>query len=47
VVPHKCVEEREMGPRPRIHGRGCPGSWEENGYHMYGDPFKEQRFSGE
>jgi len=23
------------------------GFWEENGYHMYGDPFKEQRFSGE
>jgi DMSO/TMAO reductase YedYZ molybdopterin-dependent catalytic subunit len=22
-----------------------PGFWEENGYHMYGDPFKEQRFS--
>jgi DMSO/TMAO reductase YedYZ molybdopterin-dependent catalytic subunit len=23
-----------------------PGFWEQNGYHMYGDPFKEQRFSG-
>ena len=22
------------------------GFWEQNGYHMYGDPFKEQRFSG-
>jgi DMSO/TMAO reductase YedYZ molybdopterin-dependent catalytic subunit len=22
----------------------APGFWEENGYHMYGDPFKEQRF---
>jgi DMSO/TMAO reductase YedYZ molybdopterin-dependent catalytic subunit len=21
------------------------GFWEQNGYHMYGDPFKEQRFS--
>jgi DMSO/TMAO reductase YedYZ molybdopterin-dependent catalytic subunit len=21
-----------------------PGFWERNGYHMYGDPFKEQRF---
>ena len=21
-----------------------PGFWEENGYHMYGDPFQEQRF---
>lgn len=24
----------------------APGFWEENGYHMYGDPFREQRFSG-
>ena len=23
----------------------APGFWEQNGYHMYGDPFKEQRFS--
>jgi DMSO/TMAO reductase YedYZ molybdopterin-dependent catalytic subunit len=22
-----------------------PGFWEQNGYHIYGDPFKEQRFS--
>ena len=24
--------------------RDVPGFWERNGYHMYGDPFKEQRF---
>jgi DMSO/TMAO reductase YedYZ molybdopterin-dependent catalytic subunit len=23
-----------------------PGFWEENGYHIYGDPFREQRYSG-
>jgi DMSO/TMAO reductase YedYZ molybdopterin-dependent catalytic subunit len=23
----------------------APGFWEQNGYHMYGDPWKEQRFS--
>jgi DMSO/TMAO reductase YedYZ molybdopterin-dependent catalytic subunit len=23
------------------------GFWEQNGYHMYGDPWKEQRFTGE
>jgi DMSO/TMAO reductase YedYZ molybdopterin-dependent catalytic subunit len=23
----------------------APGYWEENGYNMYGDPFREQRFS--
>jgi DMSO/TMAO reductase YedYZ molybdopterin-dependent catalytic subunit len=22
-----------------------PGFWEQNGYHMYGDPFREQRFA--
>jgi DMSO/TMAO reductase YedYZ molybdopterin-dependent catalytic subunit len=22
-----------------------PGFWEQNGYHMYGDPFREERFS--
>lgn len=24
-----------------------PGFWERNGYHMYGDPFREQRFDGD
>jgi DMSO/TMAO reductase YedYZ molybdopterin-dependent catalytic subunit len=24
-----------------------PGFWERNGYHIYGDPWREQRFSGE
>jgi DMSO/TMAO reductase YedYZ molybdopterin-dependent catalytic subunit len=24
-----------------------PGFWEANGYHMYGDPWKEQRYSGD
>jgi DMSO/TMAO reductase YedYZ molybdopterin-dependent catalytic subunit len=23
----------------------APGFWEQNGYHMYGDPWKEQRHS--
>ena len=23
-----------------------PGFWEQNGYHIYGDPFREQRYSG-
>ena len=25
--------------------RDVPGFWEQNGYHMYGDPWREQRFS--
>ena len=24
-----------------------PGFWERNGYHLYGDPFKEQRHWGD
>lgn len=24
-----------------------PGFWEENGYHMYGDPWQEQRYAGD
>jgi len=27
--------------------RDEPGFWERNGYHMYGDPFQEQRFWGD
>jgi DMSO/TMAO reductase YedYZ molybdopterin-dependent catalytic subunit len=27
--------------------RDAPGFWEQNGYHMYGDPWRQQRFSGE
>jgi len=26
--------------------RDQPGFWEQNGYHIYGDPWKEQRYSG-
>ncbi len=22
-----------------------PGFWEQNGYHIYGDPFREERYS--
>jgi DMSO/TMAO reductase YedYZ molybdopterin-dependent catalytic subunit len=25
----------------------APGFWEQNGYHMYGDPWKEQRYSSD
>jgi DMSO/TMAO reductase YedYZ molybdopterin-dependent catalytic subunit len=24
-----------------------PGFWEQNGYHNYGDPWKEQRYEGD
>jgi DMSO/TMAO reductase YedYZ molybdopterin-dependent catalytic subunit len=48
LVPHlyfwkspKWLRGLELIPADR------PGFWERNGYHMYGDPFKEQRFWGE
>jgi DMSO/TMAO reductase YedYZ molybdopterin-dependent catalytic subunit len=28
-------------------GQDTAGFWEERGYHMYGDPFREQRYSGD
>ena len=30
-----------------LRASDAPGFWERNGYHMYGDPFREQRFWGE
>ena len=46
VVPHlyawksvKWVRGIEFRPQD------APGFWEQNGYHIYGDPWKEQRFS--
>ncbi len=31
----------------RFMDRDAPGFWEANGYHMYGDPWKEQRYRGD
>jgi DMSO/TMAO reductase YedYZ molybdopterin-dependent catalytic subunit len=48
LVPHlyfwkspKWLRKLELLPADR------PGFWERNGYHMYADPFLEQRFSGQ
>jgi len=48
VVPHlyawksaKWVRGLEFLPQD------APGFWERNGYHMHGDPFKEERYSAE
>ena len=30
-----------------LRATDAPGFWEQNGYHMYGDPFLEQRFWGD
>ena len=48
IVPHlylwksaKWLRGLELLPADR------PGFWEQNGYHIYGDPFREQRFQGD
>lgn len=48
LVPHlyfwksvKWLRGIELLPADR------PGFWERNGYHIYGDPFREQRFTGD
>ena len=41
------LEEREVGPRPRLRDDDEPGFWESNGYHMRGDPWLEQRYWGD
>ena len=48
LVPHlyfwksaKWVRSMTLMPEDK------PGFWESNGYHIYGDPWREQRYSGE
>jgi len=48
LVPHlyfwksaKWVRQLRLMPNDR------PGFWEENGYHMRGDPWREQRYTGD
>ena len=41
------LEERQVGARPRPARTDEPGFWEKYGYHMYGDPWKEQRYAGD
>jgi DMSO/TMAO reductase YedYZ molybdopterin-dependent catalytic subunit len=47
VVPHLYAWKSVKWVRGiEFMAQDAPGFWEENGYSMYGDPFKEQRFSG-
>ena len=41
------LEERQVGARPRPARHDEPGFWETYGYHMYGDPWREQRYAGD
>jgi len=45
VVPHLYFWKSAKWLRGiELMARDKPGFWERNGYHMYGDPWKEQRF---
>ncbi len=47
VVPHLYSRKSVKWVRGvELLDRELTGFWEENGYHIYGDPFKEQRYSG-
>jgi DMSO/TMAO reductase YedYZ molybdopterin-dependent catalytic subunit len=46
VVPHLYAWKSVKWVRGiELIDRDLPGFWEENGYHIYADPFKEQRYS--
>lgn len=46
VVPHLYAWKSVKWVRGlEFMAQDFPGFWEENGYHIYGDPFKEERYS--
>lgn len=46
IVPHLYAWKSVKWVRSlELLNKDVAGFWEQNGYHMYGDPFKEQRFS--
>lgn len=48
VVPHLYFWKSPKWLRGlELRQLDVPGFWEQNGYHMYGDPFREQRFWGD
>jgi DMSO/TMAO reductase YedYZ molybdopterin-dependent catalytic subunit len=47
VVPHLFAWKSVKWVRGlEFMAQDAPGFWEQNGYNMYGDPFKEERYSG-
>jgi DMSO/TMAO reductase YedYZ molybdopterin-dependent catalytic subunit len=45
LVPHLYFWKSAKWVRGLVmHNRDDPGFWEQNGYHIYGDPWKEQRY---
>jgi len=48
IVPHLYAWKSVKWVRGfELLEQDAPGFWEQNGYHMYGDPWKEQRYSRE
>ncbi len=46
IVPHLYAWKSVKWVRGfEVLEKNVPGFWEQNGYHIYGDPWKEQRFS--
>ena len=47
IVPHLYAWKSVKWVRAiELLDQDAAGFWERNGYHMYGDPFQEQRYSG-
>jgi DMSO/TMAO reductase YedYZ molybdopterin-dependent catalytic subunit len=47
IVPHLYAWKSVKWVRGvELLDHDAAGFWEQNGYHMYGDPFREQRYSG-
>jgi len=48
LVPHLYFWKSAKWVRElRLMERDTPGFWEQLGYHIYGDPWREQRYSGD
>jgi DMSO/TMAO reductase YedYZ molybdopterin-dependent catalytic subunit len=48
LVPHLYFWKSAKWVRGiRLENEQQPGFWESNGYHMYGDPWREQRYWGD
>jgi len=48
IVPHLYAWKSVKWVRGlEFYDHDLPGFWEQNGYHMYGDPFREQRFDSD
>ena len=48
LVPHHYFWKSAKWVRGlRLQSTDQPGFWETNGYHDYGDPWQEQRYSGD